>query len=409
MEASLADMSMVNSKNAVCTIVSKNYLAYAKVLAESALRWNTDISFHLLIVDRKDEEVEIPGVNIIWVEELGIPEFEKIAFKYNILELNTNVKPTLLLKLLEVHEKAIYLDPDILVCSPLDEIYAELQNAGVVLTPHVLTLNAADAPDNEINFLNSGAFNLGFVGVSRAPQGISFLKWWEERCLHAAYDELENGLFVDQKWINLIHCGFDSVKVLRHFGMNVAYWNYHERQLTIQDGAVYINGEFPLVFFHFSGLTGNNEVLSKYKPGLRIKETDVVHGMLVQYKAALAEKGHAALSKLPYSFGKFSNGNAIQSFTRRIYAATGDQFSSDPFDAHGDFYHFAQNKKLIGKAAGATAAIDSKNYKDKKEFKILVALFKVAFTVLGVNRYDMLMKFLRKSTTVRKQAWLFDK
>lgn len=409
MDTSLVGISIVKSKNAICTIVSKNYLAYAKVLAESAKKWNPDVDFYLLIVDRKGEKVVIDGINVIWVEDLDIKGFEKISFKYNILELNTNVKPTLLLTLLQSYEKAIYLDPDILVCSPLNEIYAELQNAAIVLTPHVLTLKPADAPDNEISLLNSGVFNLGFVGVSNAPQGIAFLKWWEQRCLYSAYDELENGLFVDQKWVNLVHCGFDSVKVLRNHGMNVAYWNYHERALSIKDGMVNVNDSHPLVFFHFSGLTGNNEVLSKYKPDLRIKESDVVYGMLVEYKAALAAKEHATLNKLPYSFGTFSNGEVINSFTRRIYASLSEKFSSNPFDANGDFYHFSKTNKLIAKSTSAPSGIDSKNYKDKKQFKVLIALFKAAFFILGVNRYDMLMKFLRKSTTVRKQTWLFDK
>lgn len=401
-------MGNLKSKNAVCTIVSKNYLAYAKVLAESANKWNSGIDFYLLIVDRKDEEIIIEGVNVMWAEDLGVADFEKIAFKYNILELNTNVKPTLLLKLLQSHEKAIYLDPDILVCAPLDEIYNELQNAAIVLTPHVLTLNPADNPANEINFLNSGSYNLGFIGVSNAEQGIQFLTWWQERCLYSAYDELENGLFVDQKWIILIHCAFDSVKVLRNPGMNMAYWNYHERTLSIKDGAPYVNDGFPLVFYHFSGLTGNNEVLSKYMPSLRIAESDVIYGMLVKYVAALESHGHSKQSKLPYSFAKFSNGAPINSFARRIYAAMNERFGGDPFDSNGEFYQYASANGMIG-SAGAGGSINSKNHKSSKQFKILTALFKAAFRLLGVNRYDMLMKFLRKSTTIRKQTWLFDK
>lgn len=400
-------MSNFKNKNAVCTIVSKNYLAYAKVLAESANRWNADIDFYLLIVDRKDEQIAIDGVNVMWVEDLPIQQFEKIAFKYNILELNTNVKPTLLLKLLEIHEKAIYLDPDILVCSPLDEIYSELQAASVVLTPHVLELNPVADPANEINFLVSGGYNLGFVGVNNAPQGVQFLKWWEQRCLHAAYDEQESGLFVDQKWISLIHCGFDSVKVLRNPGMNMAYWNYHERKLSLKDGVAYVNDIFPLVFYHFSGLTGNNEVLSKYMPSLRIAESDVIYGMLLKYVRALELHGHSKQNKLPYSFAKFSNGKTVNSLTRRIYAVLNDRFTGDPFDAEGDFYKYASANRMIGSAETGTS-INSKNHKSSKQFKILITLFKTAFRVLGVNRYDMLMKFLRKSATIRKQTWLFE-
>ena len=414
------DKSMINANskiekkksNAVCTIVSKNYLAYAKVLANSVKVSNPDLDFYLLIVDRKDSELKVEGINIVWVEDLDIEDFEKVAFKYNILELNTNVKPTFLLELLKNHDKVVYLDPDIFVFSSLHQIYDELEDYSITLTPHILNLNPKYSVDEELHLLSSGCYNLGFVGVNNSSQSIEFLKWWEVRCLHSAYDEIENGMFVDQKWINLIHSGFDSVKILRNCGMNVAYWNYHERSLSLSltNDAVYVNEKTPLVFFHFSGLTDSTEVLSKYKPGLRIKDSDVIYGMLANYKEMLEKMQHSTMKKLPYTFGTFSNGDEINSFTRRIYASLNESFSKNPFDGNGEFYKFSQAKNLISKKNNKnSSSLNSKNYKQSKQFKIIIKLFKLAFSVLGVQRYDVLMKFLRKSTTIRNQAWLFDR
>ncbi len=55
---------------------------------------------------------------LVLVEELDIPNFDSIAFKYGILELNTNVKPTFLKKILaEGVDQMIYFDPEIFICA----------------------------------------------------------------------------------------------------------------------------------------------------------------------------------------------------------------------------------------------------------------------------------------------------
>jgi hypothetical protein len=67
------------------------------------------------------------------------------------------------------------------------------------------------------------------------------------------YDNPAEGFFVDQNWLNLVPLFFKSVKVVRHPGYNVAYWNMHERELSVIDGRFFINETHPLVFFHYSG------------------------------------------------------------------------------------------------------------------------------------------------------------
>ncbi len=52
--------------------------------------------------------------------------------------------------------------------------------------------------------LIDGVFNLGFIGLSKAAETERFLDWWERRCLNLGYNERWSGLFVDQKWINLV-------------------------------------------------------------------------------------------------------------------------------------------------------------------------------------------------------------
>jgi len=83
---------------AACTIVSRNYAAYARTLQESLRQSNPEIDFHVLVVDRKDPVFEATAGfdRMVWVEDLGIPDFQRLAFQFDILELNTDVKPFML-------------------------------------------------------------------------------------------------------------------------------------------------------------------------------------------------------------------------------------------------------------------------------------------------------------------------
>src|SRR3984885_3796175 len=203
---------------AACTIVSFNYLAYARTLCNSFLEFHPNDKFYVLLVDRLPQDFDPSRENfaLVLVEELGIPDFESVAFKYGILELNTNVKPTFLKRLFtEGIDQLIYFDPDILICAPLHPVFEALNANAIVLTPHCTSPNEEGAY-SEVLLLIDGVFNLGFIALSRAAETDRFLDWWEHRCLTLGYNERWAGLFVDQKWINLVPCYFDSVHVLKH-------------------------------------------------------------------------------------------------------------------------------------------------------------------------------------------------
>lgn len=236
---------------AACTIVSINYLPYARTLCASFLQFHPNYKFYVLLVDRLPDNYDLSHekFELVLVSDLGIPNFESVAFKYDIIELNTNVKPTFLKKLLaQGVGQLIYFDPDILLYSPVDIIFDALATNGIVLTPHATSPNEM-APASEVDLLMSGVFNLGFIAVSNTAEVGRFLSWWELRCLALGYNERWSGLFVDQKWINLVPCYFESVKVLKHPGCNVAYWNLHERTIEKTNGTWVVNEEAPLIFF----------------------------------------------------------------------------------------------------------------------------------------------------------------
>jgi hypothetical protein len=97
-------------------------------------------------------------------------------------------------------------------------------------------------------------YNLGFLAVSRHPSLATFLTWWKDKLEFRCVVDIERGLFVDQKWMDLAPGLFDDVAILRHAGYNVAYWNLRQRAMVVEDGGqIAVNGQ-PLRFFHFSGV-----------------------------------------------------------------------------------------------------------------------------------------------------------
>src|SRR4051794_14115809 len=79
-----------------CTIVARNYLAFARVLAESFLRIHPDSSFTTLVVDAEfgfDPTGE--PFNVVTPAELDLSteEFHRMAVMYDVTELSTALKP----------------------------------------------------------------------------------------------------------------------------------------------------------------------------------------------------------------------------------------------------------------------------------------------------------------------------
>ena len=171
-------------KRVACTIVSANYLHFGWTLAESFLKFHPNDEFHLLLVDRLPQDFvsRDPRVQVSEVEKLGLPAFRSLAFKYDILELNTNVKPALLKTLFaRGADKVIYFDPDILICSSVDLIYDALDTNSIVITPHILSPTRTENTETKRAALHRSFqswFRCHFTG-----RGRSFLDWWEHRCL----------------------------------------------------------------------------------------------------------------------------------------------------------------------------------------------------------------------------------
>ncbi len=231
------------------TICSINYLAQARTLGDSLRQTNPHWQYVIGLVDRLDlanlPDHLLPPYRMIEVHQIGIPDLAGMGRRYDITELNTAVKPFFIDYFFEQEPTAtevIYFDPDIIVYQPLTRLYDSLQTHSLVVTPHICSPLTDTCYPTEQQHLNTGTFNLGFIGLRRDEQARRFVRWWQQRLLYDCRIDLCNGLFVDQHWVNFALIYVDKVLVEKHLGYNVAYWNLHERRLVERKGQWWVEG-----------------------------------------------------------------------------------------------------------------------------------------------------------------------
>jgi hypothetical protein len=320
----------------VCCFTSANlaYLDRVRVLASTFKRYNPNIDFVLLLSDRVTDPDWIHSEcfdSVIEAHNLPIDNFLSWSFKHNVVELCTAVKATAALNLLNKYDKVIYLDPDIAVFDNFDDVVSELDQHDIVLTPHQLSPcenTERKLKDIELCSLMHGVFNLGFFAVSGAPEGISFLKWWESRVLKYCYEDIPAGIFTDQKWCDIAPCYFPTLKILRHPGCNVASWNLEERTLKINAEGVWVNESHRLKFYHFTKYRTVGETMT-----LRYAKTSDSLEIWYWYGRFLDKSGGNIPNSGRYYYDYYTSGEKISN-QMRVAFRNSDVRVDDPYSEY---------------------------------------------------------------------------
>jgi len=320
-----------------CTIVAQNYLPQALALYESVREQEPDRDVVLLVVDgdRKDLEQGRTRLTVYGRDDMPLSraEYDNLAMIYDVVELSTAVKPLLMKKLLERYEQVVYLDPDMMVVAPLDDLEPALREHAIVLTPHFLKpIPPASSYISEVHSLTVGIHNLGFCAVSR--EGADFLDWWWGRLQRECLIYPLLGIFVDQKWTD-VGGNLFGAHSLRHFGYNVGPWNLLERFVD-KEGEQYVVGDErqPLRLVHFSGFDPKKpEAISERLNADMSAATDsVAFRELSRRYADAVLKAQRAVGRSPqYGFAVDSSGKHIPKRLRRLYRA--DLLAIGPNDA----------------------------------------------------------------------------
>ena len=219
----------------ICTIIARNYVAHARVLAESFQKVHPEGTCSVLVIDDPSgyiEPAEEP-FELLTIDRIGLPDPARMAAAYDVMELSTAVKPWLLRHLLDRPgvDSVIYLDPDIQVFSSLEEVVERALRHDVVLTPHFTAPLPRDGrKPSEEDILIAGSYNLGFIALGAGETAHALLDWWSERLENDCLNEPAQGRFVDQRWIDLAPGLWPGIDVLRDTAFNIAYWNLPTRE-----------------------------------------------------------------------------------------------------------------------------------------------------------------------------------
>ena len=311
---------------AVATAVAKNYLPFARVLADSLRRWHPELPFFVALADEPEGlfDPAVEGFRVLELEELGIPDLRQFCFRYTRREAVSAVKPFLIRRMLDAgFSSVLFLDADMLVLGDLGPLLERVVRHPLTLTPH--TVVPGLAVEAELNVLQCGVFNGGVVGASDTPEARAFLDWWQERTREHCRYSIAEGMHLDQRWLDFAPSFVPGLAVERDTAYNVAYWNVFARP----DAA-----EWRL--FHASGFDPEKPgQVSRYWPLRKMEEVSAAAALFAEYAARVMAACYGETRDWPYAFDRFDNGEPIPEWARAAYGRLGRAaaYFANPFGA----------------------------------------------------------------------------
>lgn len=321
---------------AAFTICSKNYLHYASVLGASLAAAYPGARLTVVLADELEGSSardlgDRLGLTLIEGSRLDLPTYYDMALRYSVLEFNTAVKAAAFRHLLERGgpSRVVYLDPDIQICAPLRPVEAAFEaGAELLLTPHVTRPLPEDGRQPSMTRLQqSGIYNLGFLGLADSPQVRALLDWWGDRLREDCRVAPEEGIFVDQRYMDFGPAFVERTAILSDQGLNVAYWNLGQRPLAPAPAGGWTAAGAPLHFLHFSGIRQDDpDIVSIHQDRLTMADLGAGRVLFDAYRAALTEaerRVRAALPDRSYAYDRFTDASPVLPMHRAAWRSAG--------------------------------------------------------------------------------------
>ena len=206
---------------AIFTIISYNYLPLAWTLMDSISKLNSlECDLYVIVADASEEDLlklnsekkypinYLSGYEIFDDKRLTL----ELAFKYDVTEFCTSLKPFTFLKLSKTkkYTAILYFDPDFYIYSSIDNLYEILIDKLCIVTPHYYQIEEKHTGFvSEKVILFAGIFNFGFFALNPNHQdALSLLNWWANRLTDGSYHDKIDAYHTDQKWMDFIPAFF---------------------------------------------------------------------------------------------------------------------------------------------------------------------------------------------------------
>jgi hypothetical protein len=345
-------------KVVAATIAAKRHLSLARVLANSFREHHPEIPFFVLLADEVDGRFDPSRerFEILQLGELAIPDLARFRFHYRQQELTYAATPYLLAHLLQRgFTGACFFKQESLVLGDLSPILERLAGHSILLTPHLLApLTGDDRHERELNILQSGVYNVGFLGVTETETTRAFLGWWQDRLYHYCRHDVSQGMHYEQRWLDLVPAFFEDVHILRHPGFNVGHWNLPERSIREAGNQLMVEDEV-CRFFRFSGFDPDQPLaVTRYSSRLPMTSIGAAATLFARYRGLLEEAGYHETKTWPYAYDYFDNGITIPDLARELYRDFGEEAErfGDPFQTSGSdsYFHWLQDANNLWRA-----------------------------------------------------------
>lgn len=325
----------------VCTVINKAWLAHARALAESLRAHQPDARLSVLIVDSIEGFVDPQRepFEILSPTDVGIPEFEAMSVRYNVVELCTALKPWAIRHVLAQGDVAVQVDSDMRVYAPLSGLTEALIQHSVVLTPHLLRELPNDGREpTELSILSAGAFNTGIIAARPGDESEALMQWWSERLRTGSRLDAARGLVYEQRWADLIPGLFEFVGLWRDPGVNAGYWRAPASSFQRDGERIRIDG-VPLRTFHFTGFEPQRpERLSRYDSRTVLEHEPALAYICARFVEQLDACGHDETSRWPYEFATTASGAPLSPELRDLWdrARSLGALQDTPFTHEGE-------------------------------------------------------------------------
>ena len=254
------------------TVATVDYIYWADVMFSHARRVHPELRLTLLVADVSRaalgpvREILGPDVDVLCCDDLGFDFLVDMRTYYGPLEFCSALKVLGSAYVLRNEGACLFLDPDMVVLDSLRDAILECPGE-IVVSAHALAPFPDDgAVPDDLELCSAGHINGGIFLTRRGIDGTNALDWLVEHTRYHWFVAPSLGMYADQQWFSALFYFFrNHTALVEDRGINVAYWNLHERPLREENGYIFLVSGERLRLMHFSGFSlPSSDKLSKY-------------------------------------------------------------------------------------------------------------------------------------------------
>jgi hypothetical protein len=349
-----------------CSVVTRNFLPHARVLADTLAEHHRGSRLQLLVVDDLEGAIGAgEPFDVLSPAAVGLSRAEvyRRAAMYSPQGLVSSLKGIVLRAVLADARAAVaLLDVDMFALDAIDDVLELAERHSLVLTPHASVPLPFHRGERELGaeqtFIRAGVFNGGFLAAADGAE--PFLEWWVERCARDCVHDPDQGLVLSQSWLALVPALFNHY-VLRDRGVNLMLHGFADDDVEWRNGRAWI-GRSPVRLLHVGGgfdpqrrsLHGSR---TRYSWWPSLDERPGLARLCNEYAARLIAADPDGVGTTSWRFAELDDGTPLDQPMRHAYRlgliaaeASGGAEPPNPFTAPAAFMVWLTEPHAAGSA-----------------------------------------------------------